>query len=300
MRVAVTGASGLIGSALVRRLEAEGHTVCRITRRGGDARSIRWDPANSHIDAGQLDGLDAVVHLAGAGVGDHRWSSDYKEEILQSRVRGTATIAQALVRLDKPPSVLVSASAVGYYGVRGGEVLEEDSGAGSGFLADVCVRWEEATAPASAAGIRVAHSRTGVVLSAAGGALKRQLLPWRLGAGARLGSGRQFLSWITRRDVVQAIVYLIASQELSGPFNVTSPAPVPNAEFTRALGRAVHRPAVLAVPEVVLRLAVGDEMAGEFLLASQRAMPTRLLAAGFAFADPDLAGALAVALDDQP
>jgi len=240
-----------------------------------------------------------VVHLAGAGVGDRRWSTAYKQQILSSRVEGTATLAKAIARLPVPPSVLVSASAVGYYGTRGDEALTEEAGGGTGFLADVCAQWEAAAVPAAAAGIRVITLRTGVVLSAAGGALKKQLPPFRLGLGARLGRGDQQFSWITRRDAVAAISFLVTSEVLTGPFNLTSPEPVTNAAFTKALGQALHRPVGLVVPEAVLRVILGGEMASEFLLASQRALPQRLLSAGFTFADRSLPDALEAALRDR-
>jgi len=263
------------------------------------ADQVLWDPEKGTIETDRLEGIEAAVHLAGAGVGDRRWSPVYKQEILSSRVGGTTTLAEALTRLRVPPSVMVSASAVGYYGLRGDEVLTEESGNGAGFLADVCAQWESATSAASSAGIRVVTLRTGVVLSAAGGALKKQLPLFRLGLGARLGRGHQQLSWITRRDVTAAIAFLLEDGALSGPFNLTAPQPVSNAAFTKALGRALHRPAKLIVPEKLIRLALGGEMASEVLLASQRGVPQRLLAAGFAFSDPDLAGALLTSLDDR-
>lgn len=299
MRVAITGSRGLIGSGLVPRLRAGGHEVVRIVREEASADDILWSPPERSIDTKKLDGVDAVVHLAGAGVGDHRWSEGYKHTILSSRVDGTTTLAEALSRLAHPPAVMVSASAVGYYGSRGDEILSESSASGSGFLADVCRQWEAATAAASAAGIRVAHLRTGVVLSAAGGALKKQLLPFRLGLGVRLGSGKQQFSWITRRDATAAISFLLQEDEASGPFNLTSPEPVTNATFTHALGSALKRPAFLVLPEAVMRLAVGGEMTSEFLVASQRAQPERLLAAGFTFSDATLSGALVSALHDR-
>jgi uncharacterized protein len=299
MRVAITGARGLIGSALVSQLRSEGHDVIRIVRGGGGAADVVWDPQSGTIELDKLVGVDAVVHLAGAGVGDRRWSVHYKQVILSSRVEGTTTLAKALPRLERPPSVLVSASAVGYYGSRGDQTLTEDSGPGSGFLAEVCVQWESSTAPAAAAGIRVVHLRTGVVLSAAGGALKKQLLPFQLGLGARLGPGTQQFSWITRRDAVAAIAHLLQRDDLTGPFNLTAPQPVPNSVFTDELGRALKRPAKLIVPKAVLRLLAGEEMASEFLLASQRAVPQRLLAADFSFADVTLPGALMTALRDR-
>lgn len=299
MRIALTGSRGLIGTALVPHFRAAGHEVIRIVRGSAPPDAIAWNPQERTIDSGLLHGIDAVVHLAGAGVADHRWSASYKQTILSSRVSGTATIAEALSRLPRPPTVLVSASAVGYYGSRGDELLTEDSGPGTGFLADVCAQWESATAAAASAGIRVVNLRTGVVLSAAGGALKRQLLPFRLGLGARLGHGSQQLSWITRPDAVAAISFLTERDGLSGPFNVTAPEPVPNSVFTHELGRALRRPARLVVPALVLRAALGEEMATEFLLASQRAVPERLLAAGFVFADEALPGALVTALQDR-
>jgi uncharacterized protein (TIGR01777 family) len=299
MKIAVTGSGGLIGSALVPYLRARGHQVIPLVRGTATAGQVVWDPAQGTIDSDQLEGIDAAVHLAGAGVGDHRWTPGYKETILSSRVGGTTTLAGALAHLRVLPSVMVSASAVGYYGVRGDEVLTEDAGSGTGFLADVCARWESATQAAVSAGIRVVTLRTGIVLSGAGGALKKQLPLFRLGMGARLGRGYQQLSWITRRDVVAAISFLLEDSTLSGPFNLCAPEPVSNAAFTKALGRVLHRPARLIVPERLIRVALGDEMASEMLLASQRAVPRRLLAAGFAFADPQLPDALATALDDR-
>ena len=299
MRIAVTGSRGLIGASLVPHLRSEGHEVTRIVRGRAEPDEIRWNPEEWSIEADKLRGVDAVVHLAGAGVGDHRWSASYKKSILSSRVSGTTTLAEALSRLPHVPAVMVSASAVGYYGSRGDELLTEDSSPGAGFLADVCRQWESATAMAASAGIRVVRLRTGVVLSAAGGALKKQLPPFRLGLGARLGRGDQQFSWITRRDAVAAIAFLIERAALSGPFNLTAPHPVRNTEFTHELGRALRRPAKLFVPAPALRIVVGDEMTAEFLLASQRAVPERLLAAGFDFADATLPGALEIALHDQ-
>ena len=295
----MTGSTGLIGSSLAPLLRLDGHQVIRIVRGKAEPGDVLWNPSQGTIDADKLHGVDAVVHLAGAGVGDRRWSTAYKQQILSSRVEGTATLAKAIARLPVPPSVLVSASAVGYYGTRGDEALTEEAGGGTGFLADVCAQWEAAAVPAAAAGIRVITLRTGVVLSAAGGALKKQLPPFRLGLGARLGRGDQQFSWITRRDAVAAISFLVTSEVLTGPFNLTSPEPVTNAAFTKALGQALHRPAGLVVPEAVLRVILGGEMASEFLLASQRALPQRLLSAGFTFADRSLPDALEAALRDR-
>jgi uncharacterized protein len=273
--------------------------VIRIVRERAEPDEIQWAPKEGTIDTAALRGVDGVVHLAGAGVGDHRWTASYKKTILSSRVSGTTTLAEAIAHLPQPPAVMVSASAVGYYGSRGDEILTEDSGPGVGFLADVCTQWESATAAAVTAGIRTVSIRTGVVLSAAGGALKKQLPPFRVGLGARLGSGEHQFSWITRRDAVAGISFLLQNDAPSGPFNLTAPQPVPNAEFTHELGRALRRPAKLFVPEAALRIVVGDEMTSEFLLTSQRAMPERLLAAGFEFADAALPGALVTALSDR-
>jgi uncharacterized protein (TIGR01777 family) len=299
MKIAVTGSRGLIGSSLVAHLRSDGHQVIRIVRDKATENDVVWNPKERSIDTDKLDGLGAVVHLAGAGVGDHRWSDSYKQEILSSRIDGTTVLAEAMAQLAHPPAVMVSASAVGYYGSRANETLTEDSGPGSGFLADVCQQWEAATAAASAAGIRVVHLRTGVVLSAAGGPLQKQLLPFRLGLGARLGNGKQQFSWITRRDAVSAVSFLLADAGASGPFNLTAPEPVPNSSFTRELGRTLKRPALLVVPEAVLRVVVGEEMTSEFLVASQRAVPERLRLAGFVFADPTLPEALVTAVGDR-
>ena len=240
MKIALTGSRGLIGSSLVAYLRAQGHEVVRIVRGRAEPTEIMWSPEEGTIDTKALHGVGAVIHLAGAGVGDHRWSASYKKTILSSRVDGTATLATALAQLPQPPTVMVSASAVGYYGSRGDEILTEDSGPGTGFLADVCQQWESATTAAASAGIRVVTLRTGVVLSAAGGALKKQLPPFRLALGARLGRGIQQFSWITRRDAVAAISFLLQHEALSGPFNVTSPQPVSNTEFTHEFGSSVE------------------------------------------------------------
>ena len=298
MNWAVAGSSGLIGSALVRRLEQEGHKVTTL-RRG-----VHWDPPRRWVAPGTLAGVDVVVNLAGAGIGDRRWNPRYKELVRASRVDGTAALAEALAGLgpgaDGRPRTFLAVSAVGYYGADAGDrLLTEDSPAGTDFLARLCAEWEAAAGPARAAGQRVVHPRLGLVLTAAGGVLGRMLRPFRLGLGARLGSGRQYLSWITREDAVSALVHLASADALDGPVNVTGPEPATNAQLTAALGRALHRPAGLAAPAAALRLALGREMADETLLASQRALPTRLQGSGFAFRDPDLAGALRAALSDR-
>jgi uncharacterized protein len=285
MKVAVTGSHGLIGSALVERLLGDGHTVTRLVR------GEHWDPEAGSIDPASVEGSDAVVHLAGEGVAAKRWSDAQKARIRDSRVRGTTTLATALAALVAKPAVLVSGSAIGYYGARGDEVLTESSAAGTGFLADVTKAWEGATAAASDAGIRVVCARSGIVLTKKGGALKRQLPLFKLGIGGRLGSGRQWTSWITLEDEVGAIVHAIESASLSGSVNFTAPAPVTNAEFTKALGRAVHRPAVLPVPKFALNLVLGGELADD-LLGSQRVIPEKLAANGYAFVHPSIDEAL--------
>ncbi|WP_119731979.1 TIGR01777 family oxidoreductase [Thermomonospora amylolytica] len=295
MRIAITGASGFIGGALARGLEADGHRVLRLVRREpkGPAEA-RWEPGGG-VDTAALEGVHAVVHLAGAGVGDRRWTEGYKRRIRDSRVHGTATIATALAGLSDRPAVLVSGSGVGYYGDTGDREADEDSPQGGGFLAQVVADWEAAARPAADAGIRVVLARTGMVLGRDGGALGRRLLPlFRLGLGGRLGSGRQYMSWISLTDQVAALRFLIDSG-LSGPVNLTAPRPVTNAEFTRTLGSAVRRPAPWAVPAFALRIAVGG-FAEEGVLFSQRVLPRRLTEAGFRFAHEDLAGALAAEL----
>ncbi|WP_405013678.1 TIGR01777 family oxidoreductase [Kitasatospora sp. NBC_01539] len=303
MRIAVTGSTGLIGSALVRSLLADGHEVVRLVRRrsrvGPQADGtvgVGWNPHLLQVDAAGLEGADAVVHLAGAGVGDRRWTQAYKREIRDSRVLGTETVAGALAKLKRPPAVLVSASAVGFYGQTGSLEIDEDSPAGDDFLARVCVEWEAAARPAADAGIRVVHPRTGLVLSAAGGAAGRMLPLFRLGLGGRLGSGGQYWSIIALADEVAALRFLIDRREMSGPVNLTGPAPVTNAELTEALGRVLGRPTALAVPSFALKAALG-EMAVE-VAGSHRVVPARLLAAGFRFRYPDVDSAVRAALED--
>jgi uncharacterized protein (TIGR01777 family) len=245
------------------------------------------------IDAGALEGAHAVVHLAGAGLGDRRWSAVRRAEIVSSRVQATSVLARALAELSRPPTVLVSASAVGFYGSRGDEELTEDSAPGHGFLAQLCREWEDATEPVTEAGVRVVRLRSGVVLSPHGGALARQLPLFRLGVGGRLGSGRQWLSWISLSDEVGAILRAIVDPALHGPLNATAPAPVTNRDFTAALGRALHRPTVLAVPGIALKIALGPDLAAEMVLAGQRVLPARLTGAGYRFDHPDIDTALA-------
>jgi len=251
---------------------------------------VRWDPARGMLDAAGLEGVDTVVHLAGENVG-RRWTAARRREIVESRVRGTRLLAESCARLTTKPEVLVSASAIGIYGVRGDEWLEESSATGDDFLAEVGRAWEDATAPARDAGIRVVHLRIGIVLNPAGGALAKMLLPFQLGVGGRLGSGRQWMSWISREDLVGAIHHALQTPSLQGPVNAVAPAPVTNAEFTRTLARVLRRPALAPVPAVALRALFG-EMAQGTVLASQRVRPTVLEASGFRFAHPTLAQAL--------
>ncbi|HEX3622870.1 MAG TPA: TIGR01777 family oxidoreductase, partial [Acidimicrobiales bacterium] len=252
MKVAVTGSHGLIGSELVAELGRHGHQVTRLVRGDPAAGEAAWDPGAGTIEAHKLEGHDAVVHLAGVGIGDHRWTDEHKRAVLDSRVQGTGLLARTLAGLSHPPAVLVSGSAVGFYGSEGDGTFTEASPQGRGFLADVVAAWEAAAAPASEAGIRVVRLRSGVVLTAKGGALKKQLLPFKLGVGGRLGSGRQWLSWISLDDEIAAIQHLLTADDLAGPVNSTSPEPVTNATFTATLAGVLKRPAVLPVPTVAL------------------------------------------------
>jgi len=296
VRVVLSGSGGLIGGALAPALSGAGHEVVRLVRSEARPGAARWDPAAGVLDERDLHGADAVVHLAGAGIGDRRWTAARRTEILDSRVRGTELLARTVAGMRRPPAVLVSASAVGWYGDRGDEVLTEDSSGGTGFLASVCRAWEGATAPAEEAGVRVVHLRSGVVLARHGGALARQLPLFRAGLGGRLGSGRQWLSWITLEDEVAVVVRVLGDATLVGPVNACSPSPVTNAQFTRTLARVLHRPAIARVPRIALRAFLGGELADELVLASQRAVPARLLAAGFSFGLDALEGALASVL----
>jgi uncharacterized protein (TIGR01777 family) len=295
MRIGITGASGLIGSALVPDLRAHGHDVVRFVRRATRAPDERsWEPGRGELEPAALADLDAVIHLAGAGVGDKRWTARRKKVVLDSRVEGTTAVAQAMAAAHGP-RILLSASAIGFYGNTGDRLTGETGPTGEGFLADVVRKWEAATAPAEAAGVRVAHLRTGIVLSGAGGIVGRQLLLYRLGLGAPLGSGRQWVSWISLRDEVAAIRHLLTA-DATGPVNLVSPAPVTNREFTKALGRAVHRPTLpIGVPGLVLRAAVG-QFADEGILMGQRLEPKVLLDSGFCFTDADVDSALRASL----
>ncbi|KZM37282.1 TIGR01777 family oxidoreductase [Oerskovia enterophila] len=289
MDIVVAGSHGLIGTELLERLRERGDTVRRLVRRPPQAaHEVFWDPDEDALDPHALEGADAVVNFAGAGVGDHRWTTEYKRTILESRTRTAGLLARTLAHLDAPPPVLLQGTAVGYYGDRGAEVLTETSGPGTTFLARVVTEWEAATAPAQDAGVRVAHLRTGIVLSPDGGALARMLPLLRLGVGGRLGSGTQYWSWITLRDHVSAVLHLLDA-DVHGPVNLTGPAPATNAEVTRALAQALHRPAALPVPSVALKVVLG-EFASD-VLGSQRALPRVLEASGFTFEHDDLESA---------
>jgi uncharacterized protein len=300
VRVAVTGASGLIGRSLVAALEARGDEVVtfqRATSKTTTANSVRWDPAHHEVDEDDLrrcGELDAVVNLAGAGIGDRRWSPARKDEILASRVSATSTLANVF-RGPHAVALMVNASAIGWYGSRGDETLTETSPRGAGFLSDVCRAWEEAAQPLVDAGTTVGYLRTGLVLDAHGGVLRQQLALFRLGLGGRYGSGRQWMSPVSLADEIRAVLWMI-DHRLAGPVNVVAPAPLINRDFTRTLARALHRPAFFAVPRVALEMALGSEMANELVFASQRVMPGVLTESGFHFEHPDATSAVAWAL----
>jgi len=292
LRILVSGASGLIGSALVPALRQDGNVVIPLLRRTPGAGEIGWDPEAGRLNRQELENFDAVIHLAGENIGA-RWTGERRRRIRESRVRGTSLLSEALAGLRQPPRTLVSVSAVGIYGSRGDEVLTEASSPGdpSDFLVSVCLDWEAAADPARSAGIRVAHPRLGVVLSARGGALQRLLLPFRLGLGGRVGSGTQWMSWVAISDAVAALRHVIATETLAGPINVTTPEPLTNREFTAVLGRVLRRPTVFPVPAAALRLVFG-EMADGTLLASSRVLPERLLKSGYRFQHTGLESAL--------
>ena len=291
MRVIISGASGLIGTALGASLRADGHDVVALVRRPAADGEIRWDPARGELSADALAGADAVVHLAGAGIGDHRWTDAYRTEILDSRVRSTTLLAERIAECSQRPPVLLSGSAIGFYGASDDRQLDEHSPAGSGFLADVCRQWEAATAPAEAAGVRVVHLRTGIVLTPKGGALKKMLPLFRLGGGGPFGNGRQWQSWISLDDEVGAIRHLI-SADARGAVNLTAPNPVDGRTFARTLGKVLHRPALLPVPAFGPRLLLGRDLADALLFTGQRVLPRALEASGYEFQHPTLDVAL--------
>ncbi|WP_030970731.1 TIGR01777 family oxidoreductase [Streptomyces sp. NRRL S-1824] len=294
-RIAVTGSTGLIGTALVRSLRVDGHEVVRLVRRPARAGDeVEWDPKRGYVDGAGLVGCDAVVHLAGAGVGDHRWTEAYKQEIRDSRVLGTEAIAQAVASLDVPPKVLLSGSAIGYYGDTGDRAVDESAPHGEGFLPSVCVEWEAAAAPAEEAGVRTVFARTGLVVGREGGAWGRLFPLFRAGLGGRLGNGHQYWSFIALHDHIAALRHILDTPSLSGPVNLTGPDPVTNGEVTAAMGRVLRRPTLFAVPAPALRITLGDF--AEDVLGSQRVLPRRLLESKFSFAFPGIDASIRAAL----
>lgn len=296
MKITISGASGLIGSALTTALRAQGHRVQRLVRHAQSDGDITWDPLAGKLDTAQLNGVDALIHLSGEGVASGRWTAAKKKAIRESRVKSTQLLAEALTTIENPPKTWLCASAIGWYGDRGDAWLDEDAGPGEGFLASVCEEWEAATKPAAEAGIRVVNLRFSVVLSADGGAFKTMMNAFKMGAGGVIGGGEQYVSWITLDDAVRAIGYALENPYVSGPLNMASPHPVTNRELTKALGAALHRPTVLPMPAFLARLAFGREMADEMFLASTRVRPKRLVDAGFNFASTTLDIALQTTL----
>lgn len=293
MKILISGASGLIGSHLMPLLTSQGHQVIRLvrTKPAANADDVWWDQRHQRIDTEAMQGVDAVIHLAGESIVGARWTQAKKNRIYHSRIDGTKLLSQALASMENPPKTFICASAIGYYGDRGETVLTEDSESGSGFLADVCRDWEAATQPAIDKGLRVVNVRIGVVLTPEGGALKMMLLPFKMGVGGVVSSGEQFMSWITLDDLIGAIYHCLMTESLSGPVNLTGPNPATNREFTKTLGRVLSRPTPFPVPGFAAKLALG-EMADEMALASIRVLPQKLLQTGYAFRHPDLEPAL--------
>jgi uncharacterized protein len=293
VKILISGGSGLVGAALTSAARTDGHTVCHLVRPGGQTEhgDVRWNPLTAQVDVPAMEGFDAVVHLSGASIADGRWTPKRKTVLRSSRVDSTRVLVDALTHLNRPPSVFVCASATGYYGNRGDEVLTEASGYGNDFLAILCRAWEGEAARAAAAGIRTVTTRFGIILSAEGGALPRMLTPFNLGAGGRLGSGKQWMSWIVLEDVVRVLRVAIDDARWNGPVNLVSPEPVRNSEFTRVLASVLHRPAIFPAPGFALRLALG-EMADALLLASQRVQPVCLQQYGYVFRYENLEAAL--------
>ncbi len=296
MKILVSGSTGLVGSALVPSLSTAGHEVARLVRARGAGSAISWDPARGVLDRASLEGFDAIVHLAGESIASGRWTAAKKTRIHDSRVTSTALLAGTIAGLSRPPGVFLCASAIGFYGDRGDAILTEDSPSGKDFLSRVCRAWEAASEPAAQKGVRLVRHRFGMILSPAGGGLAKMLPPFRLGAGGRLGSGRQFISWIAIDDVLGSLEHALTAGALAGPVNTVSPRPVTNEEFTKTLGRVLRRPTIAAMPAFAARLVFG-EMADALLLASQRVEPGRLLASGYRFRYPDLEPALRHLLD---
>jgi uncharacterized protein (TIGR01777 family) len=291
MRVAITGASGLVGRELIAYLEQHGDFVTRVVRGKPASDEIHWDPAKGEIDAAALEGFDGIIHLAGENIADGRWTAAKKARILDSRVQGTTLVSHTLAKLQQKPKVFISASAIGYYGDRNDYVCDETTANGSGFLPDVCVAWEGATEPAVRAGIRVVNLRIGIVLTPKGGALQKMLLPFKMGGGGVVGSGKQYWSWIAIDDLIRVIEHCLRTDSLHGPVNAVAPHPATNYEFTKKLGRVLHRPTVVPMPGFLARIALG-QMADALLLASTRVAPNRLLESKFHFMYPELEPAL--------
>jgi uncharacterized protein len=293
LKILISGASGLVGKAATEALRSDGHAVAHFVRPGGNVSpgDVRWDPASGSMDAGAMEGAGAILHFAGAAIGDAHWGEARKKILRSSRVNSTRVLADAIAKLREKPRVLLAASAVGYYGDRGEQMLTESSANGSGFLAALARDWEAESLRGASLGVRSVLLRFGMILSARGGALPRMLTPFKLGLGGRLGSGRQWISWVALEDVIGVIRMVLADERFGGPVNVVAPNPVRNAEFTRVLARALRRPAIFPAPAFALRLALG-EMADELLLASQRVLPQKLLAAGYPFRFADLEPAL--------
>jgi len=291
MKIVISGASGLIGTQLVAKLSTSGHEVVRLVRRSPKAGEIQWNPKSGSLDASALEGVDAVIHLSGAGIGDKRWSDGYRKEILDSRTDTTALLAKTIASLSRKPSVFLSGSAIGIYGARNDEQLTEVSTHGTGFLAEVCEQWEAAAKPAVDAGIRTAYLRTGIVLSPKGGALKKLLPLFKLGVGGKFGNGKQWQSWISIDDEIGAIEYLLTSN-VSGAVNLTAPNPVTNAEFTKVLASVLKRPAIVPVPTFAPKILLGGELADALLFTGQRVIPAALNASGYSFKHTTLESAL--------
>ncbi len=292
MKVLVTGATGLVGSELVPFLTKQGHDVYRLTRgKAHEAHDIVWDPSRNQFPKGRIEGTDVVIHLAGENIAGKRWNSAVKSELRRSRVEGTKLLCETITQLETLPKTLICASAIGFYGDRGSEMLNETSAGGTGFLADVCREWEAACEPARAKGIRVVNLRTGVVLSTKGGALAKMLPPFKMGVGGVVGSGNQYWSWITIDDLVGVINHCVTHEKLSGPVNATSPCPVTNYDFTKTLGTVLGRPTIFPMPAFAARIALG-EMANDLLLASAKVLPNRLSESGYQFLYPSLEPAL--------
>lgn len=297
MKILVAGASGLIGQALVRHLAAKEHQVVKLSRQPGE-KTIVWNPAKGELDAQQLEGFDAIINLAGENIADGRWTQQKKQAILETRIQSTALLCKTLLQLTLAPKLLINASAVGYYGDQKEVIVDEASPAGKDFLADVCRQWEAAAAPAKTKGVRVVLLRLGVVLAKEGGALANMLTPFKLGIGGRLGSGNQYMSWISLNEVVRIIDFILSDEHLEGPVNAVAPCPATNAEFTKALGKALRRPTWLPMPAFAVRLLFG-ELADSLLLASTRVHPNKLQQAGYIYSDPSLESTLRSILRDS-